>query len=86
MEERLLCKQKDGGSIPSNFHHIMETIVQMEEYNLSKVRVEGSSPFSFHPSSGKYRSVSSRISPEFLKDGYPSEKTRNLFGSFTADC
>jgi hypothetical protein len=54
MEERLLCKQKDEGSIPSNFHQIVETVVQMEEYNLAKVRVGGSSPSGSHPSSGRY--------------------------------
>lgn len=90
MEERLLCKPKDGGfayserlrqrflsistiivgtvaqleeqgigkipsdegSSPFSFHHIAGTIVQMEEYNLAKVRVEGSIPSSSHPSSG----------------------------------
>jgi hypothetical protein len=86
MEERLLYKQKDGGSIPPNFHQIMGTIVQMEEHQPSKLVVEGSIPSSFHPSSGRYSFVSSKINPKFPKDGYPSGKTRNLFGSFTTDC
>jgi hypothetical protein len=31
----------------------------MEEYNLAKVRVEGSIPSGFHPSSGRYLAASS---------------------------
>jgi hypothetical protein len=54
MEERLLCKQKDEGSIPSNFRQFMGTIVQMEECKLAKVKAEGSIPSSSHPSSGRY--------------------------------
>jgi hypothetical protein len=86
MEERLLCKQKDEGSIPSNFHQFMGTIVQMEECNLAKVKAEGSIPSSSHPSQGRLSFISSKINPKFLKDGYLSGKIKNLFGSFTANC
>jgi hypothetical protein len=33
MEKRAPVTHEVGGSIPSNFHQIMGTIVQMEEYH-----------------------------------------------------
>lgn len=64
----------------------MGTIVQVEEYHTANVMAEGSIPSGSHPSQGKLLFISSKINPKFLKDGYLSGKTRNLFGSFAANC